>query len=92
MKKATKQQAVPTVGENAVEKVIRLLKQYNEDLVKGRSNIEMRLEADGSGKLIHVKSGPRGTDLPIFNFSNVDVLLEFLQADELRRVHMILGY
>jgi hypothetical protein len=78
-------------AENANQKVLRLLKKFNEDMVvPGSGNhIDLVLEAEGSGYLITSNAGEESRTNNLFRFSSVETLVQFLEAGPLQRLEMV---
>jgi hypothetical protein len=77
-----------TAGENANQKILRLLRKLNVELVEEGSGeqIGVTLFGDGAGSLI-LNSPSRGRVL--FGFTSTEELVSFLEASQLSRMLML---
>lgn len=77
------------VGENALERAVRLLGRVNERFAdandEGTRRIELRVGPEGSGDLFY----PEGEVL--FEFASVENLTDFLEASGAAQVKMVAG-
>ena len=77
--------------ENALQKMVRLLRELNQELVK-KGEIEHifeEIDADGSGRLIYFNE--TNTKQILFCFGTIDQLMEYLEAGNLKRILMSRG-
>lgn len=76
------------VGENALEKMVRLLKAFNAEVIPEGSGeyIDLVMEATGRGTLVLKGREPGPFDL--FTFKSLDELVNFLLANQMDRIKM----
>lgn len=76
------------VGENILNRLIRLLREFNERNVTGDAEVELRLSPNGAGQLVHSVQDP-DEDVVIYDFSNTTELIHFLEMspiDQMREI------
>jgi hypothetical protein len=72
------------IGENKLDKLVRLMKRYQDDINLMEGDVEVQIKSNGSGS-IYAES-----EL-IYDFDVVDKMFEFLEAGELKRTLMVRG-
>jgi 23S rRNA U2552 (ribose-2'-O)-methylase RlmE/FtsJ len=79
------------IGENALNRSVRLLRELNEKLIKsGNQEIELRLSGDGSGQLALLEGGEvLVSGYTLFEFDSTDQLVKFLEADALTQMRAL---
>ena len=77
-----------TIGENALKRAVRLLKELNQSLVKhDNEEIVLRLHQDGSGALAHMTENDEGLSGEfMFNFDSPDELMSYLESGPLGQI------
>jgi len=80
-----------TVGENALQRMQRLLKKIESELIEEGSTCYLALSvfSDGSGNI--QVCGGQSIGSTVFNFATLDELTGFLEAGQLERIGMIRG-
>jgi hypothetical protein len=76
------------IGETVLDRLVRLLREFNEKTVQGDSEVELRLSPNGAGQLVHSAEDP-DEDVVIYDFRNTTELIHFLEMspiDQLREV------
>ena len=78
------------VGENSTQKIIRLLKKLESELVEeGSGNyFDITFESEGNGRIMYFV-GSEQTSYVILAFDSSEIALEFLEAKQLDRLLMI---
>lgn len=79
--------------ENAHQKVLRLLRSYNREVVPEEQGVraELILKDDGSGHL-WLANNDGCINENLFGFRDTDELIQFLEAGELKRTRMIVAW
>ena len=74
--------------ENALQKMVRLLRELNQELVEHGEleQISVTIRANGDG-IIFTNYGAK----PIYEFNELDKLMEYLEAGNLKRILMSRG-
>lgn len=85
---------IRTVGENAFQKVVRLLNSFNQRNIPEGSEayIDLILEKDGGGKLVFVNEPPNGAmynRYDVFGFESPETLMAFFEAGPLEQMRMV---
>lgn len=76
------------VGENILNRLVRLLNEFNERNVTGDAEVELRLSPNGAGQLVYTKQDP-DEDAVIYDFSDTAQLIHFLEMspiDQMREI------
>lgn len=78
------------VGENVLDKVVRLLKEFNDrNVAEGAdAEVELHLSPNGAGQLVYF-SQDSDEESVIYNFSTIAELIHFLQMspiDQMREI------
>jgi hypothetical protein len=78
------------IGENAMQKMARLLKKFEAEHVEEGSAVSIKLvvDADGSGSLMYRNEESVFYDTAIYKFPNLEQLVDFLGAAPIRRLLM----
>jgi hypothetical protein len=78
------------VGENADQKITRLLLKLNVTLIEEGSGdeIELRRKKDGSGVLVLI-TAEFPDERKFYSFRSTEELLEFLEAGQLKRILLV---
>ena len=74
------------VGENALQRMVRLLREFSQKMVKDNQEIQVRISPDGSGELSAVEGG--FLDSPVFNFHSPEELVRYLESGALSQILM----
>jgi hypothetical protein len=79
------------VGENALQRVVRLLRKANDELVDvgTEEHLYYRMQTDGSGALLLSCEEKGVVKEVIFGFDSPEVLVKFLEARQLDRLLMV---
>lgn len=81
------------VGEDKLTRLVRLMKKYEDELAIVDGKVNLVLNSDGSGTLFAPFTDEIdktvSIDMPVFDFLNTAILIEFLEASQLRRTLMI---
>lgn len=76
------------VGKNTLEKVVSLLKEFNDVLDEDEGFVDLTIEKGGNGYLKNcTRADPTGT--PFFTFKNLAELQKFLEGSQLTRLIMV---
>lgn len=78
------------VGENALQKTVRLLKKLNVELIEEGSAeyVDMVMEGQGGGRLVLTCSS---SVVELFKSDSMEELVRFMEGSQLRRILMILA-
>ncbi len=82
------------VGENALQKMQRLLKDFSDQNVAGDGAIDLLIRPDGRGSLVHMRPiDPEDEgEQVIFQFVSLDGLMQFLEASPVERLKMVRAF
>jgi hypothetical protein len=75
------------VGENAQQRTLRLLREFNTSTAEPGYVFELHYDADGQGYILYV--GDRVPSRFVFRFTDLEQLDAFLSAVPLQRMFMI---
>jgi hypothetical protein len=77
-----------TAGENAAQKLVRLLANFNREMVEEGSGdeIEVRFSGDGGGNLILVGAEGIHASSSLYGFESLDDLARYLEMTPLNRL------
>lgn len=77
------------VGENSLDRMVRLLKEFNEKSIKGQQYVDVIIEATGAGRLVIMTENSDPTTL--YDFGSLLELLHFLQMSSIDQMLEIRG-
>lgn len=75
-----------SVGENAAQKIVRLLAKLEKELVQEGSGDALKVEVDAGGRGNLLICWESGHSYPLYGFSSLDQLTKYLECDQLHRL------